>query len=321
MNKGVWLGIWLLCVGFSSASVTVDYTAQLGQRNVVDHAESAILSGMGEVRLGVLSTGFDPEVHAGYLQLLGQAWVELGKTEIRPIFGQEGRFSDAAIFDRPELAGQKLYLWVLKTTDGGPVSNDFSNVADYGVYSSTDSDWNIPPQDALPPENSTLINTTQVDQSFGPGGYNETSLQLRQAPEIGLNYETWALNTFPAETPLVDREPGSDPDHDGLINLWEHFTGNNPLVANTNASQITMTVESDAIVVEFDRAKNIAARGVVEVSIDLQEWLEVNGTETVGGSSGGGGGEVETEHVSIRVPVSVTHLSEGRDFVRVRIQQ
>ncbi|MCB1100275.1 MAG: PEP-CTERM sorting domain-containing protein [Verrucomicrobiae bacterium] len=255
------------------ALFTVEFTAQLGQRNVIDVDGGLLRAEGGEVRLGLLADFFDPEEHGDDLHRLREAWIPLGSTPIRSVLGEASRFSAAITSEDSLVQGAQLYLWILHTADGATVARDFSNVTEFGLYSSTHRNWTVPSEKQLPPENSTIINSSQIDLSFGPANITETSLQLSRPIPLDLDYGAWTTNAFPEGTPEQEKLPEADPDNDSLSNLLERFTGNSPVVADPQLPfQLTLT--DNGIEFKFERARSVPA-GVarVQISTNLTAWI------------------------------------------------
>ena len=281
-----------------AGSVTIDFTAQLEQRNVTDASGELVRAGSGEVRLGVVSDFFDPATQGEDLERVREAWIPLGSTPIESILGEESRFSAAATIRRPELEGRQLYLWILQTPEGAPIAADLSNVSEYGLYSSTDENWTVPSEGAFPPENTTIINSSQINQAFGPTQINAASLRLTLPRTLGFGYDSWVAGIFPNDTPEEQKLPNADPDNDELSNLLELFTGNNPLVPNSRAP-LSIALTEQSIVLQFERSKSApAAAASIEISGDLSKWLQIE---------------------NLVKQISTPEVSPSKDLVEVRL--
>ena len=270
--------VLLLQVCATEASVTIDYTAQLNQRNVVTKAGNTLAEHAGEVRIGAFRDFFDPSEHGGDVGRIEEAWIPLGATSIRTVLGEPSRFSDSLTIDRPDLQGRKIYLWVvLFDGDGG---EDEGKISEFGLYSSTEAHWVVPSEAALPPENATLLNSNQVDQEFGASRAFSLSLQLG-VPDSGTRYEEWVKLSFPADASLEDIFPGADPDGDQLANSLEWITGNDPTTQSKNPL-VSVGRGPQGIEITYQRSRRVAAGATeVETSFDLRTWARLHNVVTV----------------------------------------
>ena len=260
--------------GLAQASVTIDYTAQLGQRNVTDADGGLLRADSGEVRLGTLAEFFDPDEHGDDLHRLREAWIPLDATPIRSVLGEASRFSAAVTSDDASLESGRLFLWILKTSDGADVAPDYSNVTDFGLYSSTGENWTVPSEERLPPENTTIINSSQIDLSYGPASATDTSLRLTRLLPVDVGYDEWARDAFPEGTAEEDRLPDANPDGDSLSNLLELFTGNDPAVADPQ-TPFQLAVGENGITFAFERSRSAPAGAAsVQSSFNLTQWTE-----------------------------------------------
>jgi hypothetical protein len=168
-----------LSLGFAQ-STTVNFSAGLGQRDV--WYNDAPLANGNQVLIGTFSSGFDYQSHLGDLSALASGWNTYGATLIEPLLGESGRFlgsqSMAAQAVDP-FAGQKIWMWILKTVDDTVPATDYRNVTAYGLYSS--SGW-LFPSTTTPPGNTLSINSDQVTAALF-GSYNDLHLALSPVPE------------------------------------------------------------------------------------------------------------------------------------------
>jgi hypothetical protein len=255
------------------ASVTVNYTAQSGQRNVVDSGGNLISEGH-QVRIGYFDPGFDLDRDAGDLVALDASWHQFDSTTIRVIQEQPSRFSRSSpgLCD-PQFNSRRIHLWILMTSDGSAPLPDYSNVLEFGIFTSSATSWLFPQHNSLPGLNNTQINTSQVDDAAGRQGSIEAgSLKLSPNPNPAFpTYESWARNAFPEGTPDTDKSRHADPDCDGVSNLLERFGGTDPLRSDAGSGRIR--VEEGNTVFTFRRSKHVdPASGVVQISGDLQFW-------------------------------------------------
>lgn len=167
----LWFTLALAPLGAGGA-VTVNYSAGLDESVLADSGGSPLDDG-NAVRIGFFDTSF---VAGGGLADLGLSdlatleanfslfdettvtTLEFGSTTQPGSFAAEGSSTDAA-FD-----GQKIYLWIFDTTDDAAPDATFSNVGEYGLFSSSDAGWSFPSQgDTF---STRTINTTEVDEIF-----------------------------------------------------------------------------------------------------------------------------------------------------------
>lgn len=146
------------------------------------------------------------------------------------------------------------------------------NVVEYGLYSSTGSNW-VFPSDVLPISNSITVTSSEVDEAFF-GATIADSLQLTLVSPPSSNYEEWVSAVFGGATPIAQRDPDDDPDNDGLENGMEYLTGSNP-ERPTFATVDSQSSNGEIFVVTYLRSKTVPA-GVetVEFSSDLVNWEE-----------------------------------------------
>jgi hypothetical protein len=116
---------------------TVNFSAAPGQRDVVSD------SGVFPV-IGTASVGFFD----------GGVWRQYGITDIRQIFGEPSRFAGTASATDPVFVGERIILRIDTPTALG------------GLYTSSLDSWVFPDHTAVPPANTTSINSSQVTQAF-----------------------------------------------------------------------------------------------------------------------------------------------------------
>jgi hypothetical protein len=193
----------------AQAQITVAYNAGIGLRDVVDSAGVPLAFG-NQVRIGFFPGDFDVAANTQNLAALDAGWVPYDSTSIRNIntLGQPqlGRFAvDSATSSDPIFNGQQILLWVFKTSDDGPPQAGFGNVSEYGLYSSTLTNWKFPTQGSDPSASSILIDTSEVNQFIHGTLVDGTpgSLQLAAVPEpmgyglaTGLVLAAFALARF-----------------------------------------------------------------------------------------------------------------------------
>lgn len=88
-------------------------------------------------------------------------------------------------------------------------------------------------------------------------------------------FEQWQDFAFPAGTPLVDREPGEDPDMDGFKNLLEYALGLDPMAHSAMPSATQVTISGQTYLEwRFNRPagrSDVSLAG--EASDNLAQWL------------------------------------------------
>jgi len=243
-----------------------------GGANVVDAAGAALANGR-EVRVGFLPDAFNFAGLASKPAEVGSVWQALGSTSIRPLFGQSGRYAATAETADRSLVGRTLYIWILNSSDGLPITSTYSNVASHALFSSSNSHWRLPSPEALPPANSVILALAEADRVF-VGVKSLTALALAGVapPVTGLTFDQWATMTITSG----DRSALGNRDSDRFVNLLEFVLGTNPLKADDfnpiyserkvgNKTYLEMT-----FVLPSDR---MGATWVVEVSGDLKTWV------------------------------------------------
>jgi hypothetical protein len=143
---------------------TVNYSGTLGQRPIFDSLGVPVPDG-SQVRLGFFSNDASVPGASGDLSALGAMWTTFDSTTTgTPVPG--GFFSTTGANDASIFGGHKIYLWAFKTIGNATPAIDYSNVLEYGLYSSTTL-WTFPIYSGTGPAPSPLnIDTTQVDQAF-----------------------------------------------------------------------------------------------------------------------------------------------------------
>jgi hypothetical protein len=173
---------WSLA-GRAQFTMTVEPTS-FGGPNFVDHAGVAVPDG-NAVKIGYFDDAFNVAANANDLNALKTAFHEFGTTPIltanAPSF-QPGAIGIEVSGPSTGFEGRKIYLWGFKTAGAALPDASFSNVSDYGLFSSTFDNWKFPTSAALP---GVSIFTSEVDQYFhsmlvggAPG-----SLELAAVPE------------------------------------------------------------------------------------------------------------------------------------------
>ena len=275
---GRWLSGWaFLLLGGSGVNdslagmMTVDFTAQPGQRFVADVRGEAVPAGV-HVAVGALAGPLPQQISCA---AVGVLWQPFAETLTRSLASQAGRFSAAAARDRPEFSQQKIYLLIRQTAGGEVPRADASNVLAWGLYSSHEAAWLFPDAEALAPGNATLITSSEVDEAWG-GQVSARALELGLVPPTAAAaYATWAGECF-AEVGSVGAGPLADPDQDGLANAWECLYGTSPWKAN--ASPLAVIPGAQGIGLSFPRNAMLpAGYEQVEMSSTLTSWVVPEG--------------------------------------------
>jgi hypothetical protein len=155
----------IMAAAMAVAQSTINYGAGVGLRDVTYQLGAAPVPDGNQVQIGYFTSGFNVSGNAGNIFALASAWHELDAANIMTIFGQPGRFSKSISTADPNFDGQKICLWLFKTTDNTAPAGNYGNVEAYGLYSSTLANWLFPVHDLLPPPNAT-ITSTEINQNY-----------------------------------------------------------------------------------------------------------------------------------------------------------
>ena len=156
----------------AQAQVTVDYNGGSGIPFVADHTGTVLPDSVGNnVELGFFDTigGYDFTAHLNDLSSLGSHWHLFDATNIRTIFGQTGAFGGTGTQLSTLFNNMHIDLFIFKTADLLAPAVDFSNVLEYGIFTSTSLAWTFPAQGTAPPGNHIIVQTDQVNQAFHGG--------------------------------------------------------------------------------------------------------------------------------------------------------
>src|ERR1041384_1734631 len=121
----VCIGTLLVSAIFGYAQSTINYGAGVGQRDVVFN--SVPVADGNYVEIGYFTQGFDIAANAPNLTALSGAWHALAFTPIQHIFGQPGRFGANVSTTDGSFDGQKVALWLFKTSDNAAPASGFGN--------------------------------------------------------------------------------------------------------------------------------------------------------------------------------------------------
>jgi autotransporter-associated beta strand protein len=125
-------------------------------------------------------------------------------------------------------------------------------------------------------------------------------------------YEAW-ITSFPTITNPGDREPGADPDQDGLANSIEFVTGNNPSQA-TPGNVLSTNVNVSNVVFQFERVKAAGEAGFVSL-VELSDDLGPASWDAAGAGMISVIDNGTTETVTVTVP----RAGGDRVFARLRV--
>ena len=158
------------------------------------------------------------------------------------------------------------------------------------------------------------VSTATASAGFSGGTVNGRVLQLEVLPDPA-SYAGWAQGSFPEGTPLADREPDADPNHDGVSNFLAWALRLDPI--NTPPEKLpkaTFDVLANELVFQFRRNKS-ASGLIYEVysSTDLSTWTLLATTPSIVNADPDGDGSAEL--VEIRIPAQP---GESRIFARLR---
>lgn len=109
---------------------------------------------------------------------------------------------------------------------------------------------------------------------------------------------------FTASDPASIKDPGADPDGDGLSNLLEFAQGTNPRAAEPGALGLATTSTNGSFVVRF--VTRLGRNYHVEATPDLSLWTKIPGSDRIGN-----GAESEV--------TDTNSLQQNRRFYRVQI--
>jgi hypothetical protein len=142
----------------------VNYGAGLGQRTV--HTVSGPVANDNAVWIGTFTSSFNVAANSNRPDLLLANWIHYGSTPITTLmpFNQAGSFSGTSTSTDPVFNNQKIYLWIFSTDLAATPATDFSNVNEYGLFSSSASTWAFPSVNDPPLSRNRSINTSEIDQ-------------------------------------------------------------------------------------------------------------------------------------------------------------
>lgn len=144
-------------------STSAGYYSEFGQPAVWVSGGTPVPDN-NQVCIGYFDAGFDVMANAGDLDELALHWHQFDSTTINLAAGagEGGHFADEQTLNgasAPLFANQQIWLWVFKTSDNSAPDAGYGDVSEYGLYSSTASNWRFKPVGS-PPANRTDIYTT-----------------------------------------------------------------------------------------------------------------------------------------------------------------
>lgn len=260
--------ILMIDPGSSEIAITVDSIAQPGQPFIASSSGVAVKDG-STLYVGSFADGFDPV--GSDLISIAKAWLPFGKTKIRTLAEQPGRFSGSCTGDSTVFSEKRVYWWIVETEQGEPAAN-LGNVIGWGLFSSDAENWLFPSPGA-PPANATLLSSSDVTWAIHTNSITKEYLMLQSVGQ--LDYATWANREFPAGLPANLRAPSTDLDDDGLNNAVEWITGSSPLLPNPSAP-VAILHSSGMTNIAYTRSKSLPQQShFFEFSIDLDNWQPV----------------------------------------------
>lgn len=158
----------------SAGTVTeVTYSASTDNPNVVQSDGVTAVPDGNYVEVGYFDGTFNLSANSGNLSVLGAHWHEFGFANIETFapFGPPvpGRFRGDSVLDDPTFNNKQIYLWIFQTTGNGAPASDFSNVTQYGIFTSTLNTWTFPVDGTPNGGNLTSITSSDID-TFVFGG-------------------------------------------------------------------------------------------------------------------------------------------------------
>jgi len=169
----------------------------------------------------------------------------------------------------------------------------------------------IPASDTAVEGEETFTVAISSTPDFTLASPNKASLLIEDRP-----FDHWRKSQFSAGDlldPLISGDK-ADPDHDGIENLLEFFTGHLPKTADASAAFVRGTEAvsgSDYLTLTFDRFPTTGLSGVVQTSTDLADWHD-GATfieETILSDTG------LIQRVKAR---SLAPIGSGKEFIRLR---
>jgi hypothetical protein len=143
----------------AESQISIVYSGAVGESNVVNSLGTAING--DTVSIGTFPSTFDPVANAGNLAAIEANWVNFDSTNTVSLFGVNGRFSrQSSPVNNSFFDGKHIYLWITETSG--------SSVTEYGLFTSSSTDWIFPAHDSAIPPNPISSNEVN-DFLFGDG--------------------------------------------------------------------------------------------------------------------------------------------------------
>ena len=149
-------------------------------------------------------------------------------------------------------------------------------------------------------ESSKSFRSSDTDRIVGIINSTVESMEPAQ-----LTYQDWVES----ESLGDNSDPNADPDQDGRINLFEFFSGSDPMVGDGSLLEISRTSGS-MMEVRYVRALDIAGvTATVESTSDLQNWTAMSPIDTT-----------ETPGESIKEVAATFSSDESAMYLRLKVE-
>jgi hypothetical protein len=173
----------------AQSTTAAGYGAEAGQPTVWTSGGVPVPDG-NVAAIGYFDTvgGFDPMANRDNFDALVAHWHPFDSTTVITDVGEGGHFSDQGTSTDPAFVDKQIWLFVFKTQDNSAPDADYGDVRQYGLFSSTASNWRFRPLGSFP-ANRTDVYTSEVN-SFAWGNLSGGHLNLAQVtivpePAIG----------------------------------------------------------------------------------------------------------------------------------------
>lgn len=180
------IALYCFSIACSFAQSQVIASAAPGQRDIRTSNGQPVPNG-NSVWIGSFEPRFNAVANGANLPALLLHWSQYGSTLTTTILGQGGRFSTTSASTDPNFDNQKIWLWMFHTVNNSAPAVDFSNVTEYGLFSSTLQNWHFPSVNTPPPSNVTTINTLEINQTVY-GAIDPLHVYLTPVPEPSIGH-------------------------------------------------------------------------------------------------------------------------------------